>query len=193
MAILEILKYPHPTLRKKSQEVTAFDEDLHRLLDNMYETMCSRNGVGLAAIQVGVQKRVLIIEIPTEEDDPKNDTQTNRTQTNHTQTQTIAESKKNFFEIINPVFLKKEGNLKWNEGCLSVPEFYEEVDRFESVTLAFQDRFGEKKILQAQGLLSIAIQHEIDHLNGILFVDKLPILKRKKFEKELKRIQKESK
>ncbi|PAF48657.1 peptide deformylase [Helicobacter sp. 12S02232-10] len=172
MAILEVLKYPNPTLRKISQEVKNFDEDLHRLLDNMYETMNSKNGVGLAAIQVGVQKRVLLINIPRDDNE---------------------QYQEDLLEIINPVFLKKEGSLKWNEGCLSIPEFYEEIDRFEKITLAYQDRFGNKKILQGEGLLSIAIQHEIDHLNGILFVDKLPILKRKKFEKELKKIQKESK
>ncbi|PAF46452.1 peptide deformylase [Helicobacter sp. 12S02634-8] len=172
MAILEILKYPNPTLKKVSQEVESFDADLHQLLDDMYETMRARNGIGLAAIQVGIQKRILLINLPREDD------------TQH---------KEDLLEIINPVFLKQEGATKWNEGCLSVPEFYEEVERFAAITLAYQDRFGEKKILAGDGLLAIAIQHEIDHLNGILFVDKLPILKRKKFEKELKKARKELK
>ncbi|PAF54396.1 peptide deformylase [Helicobacter sp. 13S00482-2] len=172
MAILEILKYPNKALRKISKDVQAFDEALHKLLDDMYETMSERQGVGIAAIQVGIDQRIVLVNVPSEEDNEQH--------------------RENLLEIINPVFLKKEGNIKWNEGCLSVPEFYEEVDRFEQVTIAYCDRFGEKKILQANGLLAIAIQHEIDHLNGILFVDKLPILKRKKFEKELKRNQKQN-
>ena len=90
-------------------------------------------------------------------------------------------------EIINPVFLKQEGEIVWNEGCLSVPEYYEETKRFSHVTLAYKDRFGNDKVLQADDFLSVALQHEIDHLNGMLFVDKLPILKRKKFEKEHKK------
>lgn len=172
MAILEILKYPNKTLRKISKDVQDFDNTLHQLLDDMYDTMSQKQGVGIAAIQVGVDKRALLINVPREEDGEQ--------------------YKEDLLEIINPVFLKKEGSIKWNEGCLSVPEFYEEVDRFEEITLAYQDRFGKKKILQAKGLLAIAIQHEIDHLNGVLFVDKLPILKRKKFEKELKKAQKQS-
>lgn len=172
MAILEILKYPNKTLRKISKDVQDFDNTLHQLLDDMYDTMSQKQGVGIAAIQVGIDKRALLINVPREEDGEQ--------------------YKEDLLEIINPVFLKKEGSIKWNEGCLSVPEFYEEVDRFEEITLAYQDRFGEKKILQAKRLLAIAIQHEIDHLNGVLFVDKLPILKRKKFEKELKKAQKQS-
>ncbi|PAF43822.1 peptide deformylase [Helicobacter sp. 11S03491-1] len=171
MAILKVLKYPHPILRKKSKEVKDFDTNLHQLLDDMYETMIAKNGIGLAAIQVGIDKRILLVNPPAQDD---------------------IQHKDELIEIINPVFLKKEGNIKWNEGCLSVPEFYEEVDRFEEITLAYQDRFGEKKILQASQLLAVVIQHETDHLNGILFVDKLPILKRKKFEKELKKNQKET-
>lgn len=171
MAVLEILKYPNKTLRKISKDVQVFDSSLHQLLDDMYDTMSQKQGIGIAAIQVGIDKRALLIHIPREEDGEQ--------------------YKEDLLEIINPVFLKKEGNIKWNEGCLSVPEFYEEVDRFEEITLAYQDRNGEKKILQANGLLAIAIQHEIDHLNGVLFVDKLPILKRKKFEKELKKAQKQ--
>ncbi|PAF52208.1 peptide deformylase [Helicobacter sp. 13S00477-4] len=173
MAILDILKYPNKILRTPSQEVEKFDKDLHQFLDDMYETMSQKNGVGLAAIQVGIPKKIFIINIPDEENE--------------------VIDKKNLFEIINPVFLKKEGSIKWNEGCLSIPEFYEEVDRFEKITLAYQDRYGERKILKGEGLLAIAIQHEVDHLNGTLFIDKLPILKRKKFEKELKKIQKDIK
>lgn len=169
---LEILKYPNPTLRKKSQPVEIFDESLHTLLDNMYETMITGNGVGLAAIQVGIAQQILLINIPREDGE---------------------QYKEDLLEIINPTFLKQEGEIEWNEGCLSVPNFYENITRFNDITLAYKNRFGEDKILKANDFLAVAIQHEIDHLNGILFVDKLPILRRKKFEKELKKTQAEAK
>ncbi len=95
-------------------------------------------------------------------------------------------------EIINPTFLTQEECVEWEEGCLSVPDFYESIKRFDKVSIAYKDRYGNDRILKAQGFLAVAIQHEIDHLNGVLFVDKLPILKRKKFEKELKKLKKES-
>lgn len=169
---LEILKYPNPILRKKSQPVEVFDKSLHTLLDNMYETMIAGNGVGLAAIQVGVEKQILLINIPREDGE---------------------QFKEDLLEIINPTFLKQDGEIEWNEGCLSVPNFYENIMRFNEITLAYKDRFGKDKILQASDFLAVAIQHEIDHLNGVLFVDKLPILRRKKFEKELKKAQLQAK
>lgn len=170
LATLAILNYPNPRLREKSKPVESFDSELHTLLDDMYETMSERNGVGLAAIQVGVAKRILIINIPREDNQ---------------------QYKEDLLEIINPTFLTQEDSIEWDEGCLSVPDFYESVRRFNRISLAYQNRFGEEKILQAEGFLAVAIQHEIDHLNGVLFVDKLPILRRKKFEKEFKRLQKE--
>ena len=101
--------------------------------------------------------------------------------------------KRDRLELINPTLLKTQGIVTYQEGCLSVPGFYEEIERFESVSIGYQDRFGVERVLQADGLLAIAVQHEMDHLDGVLFVDRLPILRRKKFEKELKRIQKEQK
>lgn len=171
LAILEILNYPDKRLRQKSKEVVNFDEDLHKFLDSMFETMRFRKGVGLAAIQVNKPLRILLVNVPRESEEEARD--------------------EDLYEIINPVFLKQDGEILWEEGCLSVPNFYEQIKRYDEVSIAYKDRFGNDKILQAQGFLSVAIQHEIDHLNGILFVDKLPILRRKKFEKELKRIQKE--
>lgn len=171
LATLAILTYPNAKLRQKSKPVECFDEELHTLLDDMYETMSERNGVGLAAIQVGVARRILIINIPREEDKQQ--------------------YKEDLLEIINPTFLTQEDSIEWDEGCLSVPDFYESIQRFNKVSIAYQNRFGESQILKAEGFLAVALQHEIDHLNGVLFVDKLPILRRKKFEKELKRLQKE--
>ncbi|MFC3847669.1 peptide deformylase [Helicobacter baculiformis] len=167
MAILEVLQYPNKKLRARSSEVHVFDSTLHTLLEDMHETMLARKGIGLAAIQVGVPKRILIINLPRGEDE-----------TQHPEDR---------LEIINPVITHTEGSILWREGCLSVPEFYEEIERHANLTLAYQDRHGESKMLQASELLSVAIQHEIDHLNGVLFVDKLSMLKRKKFEKEFKK------
>ncbi|WP_104637781.1 peptide deformylase [Helicobacter felis] len=167
MAILEVLQYPHKKLRTRSSEVRVFDAQLHAFLEDMHETMLARKGIGLAAIQVGVPKRILIINLPREEDE-----------TQHPEDR---------LEIINPVITHTEGSILWREGCLSVPEFYEEIERHANLTLAYQDRHGESKMLQASELLSVAIQHEMDHLNGILFVDKLSMLRRKKFEKEFKK------
>ena len=166
--ILPILYYPDPRLKQQSSEVEVFDEELHALLENMYETMLDREGVGLAGIQVNVPKRILIINIPRED------------KTQH---------KEDLLEIINPVITKKEGEIYFTEGCLSVPNFYEDVLRYDEVEISYQDRFGSPKTLHTQGYLAVAIQHEMDHLNGVLFVDRLSLMKRKKFEKEFKREQ----
>lgn len=170
--ILEVLHYPNPLLKQRSQEITRFDDLLGQFLDDMYETMIARDGVGLAAIQVGKQIRALIINIPRE--DKK-------------------QYKEDLIEMINPMILHKSGEIYFSEGCLSVPNFYEDVLRFDEVVIEYQDRFGEKKTLEAKGYLAVAIQHEMDHLDGVLFVDRLSILKRKKFEKEFKRIQRSRK
>lgn len=156
-------------LKKRSEPVTVFDEELHKFLDEMYITMIAKNGVGLAAVQVARPIRALIVNIPDEEGIQK---------------------KENLIEVINPEFLEKSGEILFSEGCLSVPEFYEDVTRFNHITIGYFDRFGNKKELEAEGYLAVALQHEIDHLNGVLFIDKLSILKRKKFEKELKKRQK---
>ncbi|STP12907.1 polypeptide deformylase [Helicobacter mustelae] len=168
MAVLEVLSYPHPLLRQKSKEVQNFDASLHAFLDDMYDTMLEREGVGLAAVQVGRLQRILLVNIPRQEDGKQ--------------------YKEDLLEIINPVILHQEEEIFWNEGCLSVPGFYEEVKRYGSITLGYQDRFGGEQVLRAQGFLAVALQHEMDHLEGILFIDKLSILKRKKFEKELKKL-----
>jgi len=169
---LNIVEYPDKRLREISKEVKEFDENLHKLLDAMYPVMMSTNGIGLAAIQVAHPLRVLILNIPDEDGE---------------------QPKENLIEIINPVITHKDGESVYQEGCLSVPSFYEDVKRFETVTINYQDRDANTKTIEADGLLSIAIQHEIDHLEGILFIDKLSYSRRKKFEKEYKRMQKERK
>lgn len=169
---LTIVEYPDKRLRLKSKEVKAFDKQLHALLDEMNPLMMHTNGIGLAAVQVSHPIRALILNIPDEEGE---------------------QADENLLEIINPVVSNKSGETIYQEGCLSVPKFYEDIKRFEFLTLHFQDRNGNTKTLEADGLLSIAIQHEMDHLEGVLFIDKLSYSRRKKFEKEYKRMLKERK
>lgn len=169
---LNIIEYPNKKLREISKEVKVFDEKLHQLLDSMNPIMMETNGIGLAAIQVSHPIRALILNIPDEEGE---------------------QPPENLLEIINPVVTAKNGEAVYQEGCLSVPKFYEDITRFETLTLNYQDRNGNTKTLEADGLLSIAIQHEMDHLEGILFIDKLSYSRRKKFEKEYKRMLKERK
>ena len=169
---LKIVEYPDKRLKIKSKKVEKFDNSLHKLLDAMNPMMIDTNGIGLAAIQVAHPIQVLILNIPNEDGEQPSE---------------------NLLEIINPVIIKKDGSTVYQEGCLSVPSFYEDIKRFETISINFQDRDGKAQSLDADGLLSIAIQHEIDHLNGILFIDKLSYARRKKFEKEYKRMLKERK
>jgi len=169
---LKIVEYPDKRLKSKSKKIEKFDEKLHKLLDSMYPIMIDTNGIGLAAIQVAHPVQALILNIPDEEGE---------------------QPKENLLEIINPVLTSKSGESIYQEGCLSVPSFYEDITRFESVTINYQDRDGNTKTLEADGLLSIAIQHEMDHLQGVLFIDKLSYARRKKFEKEYKKMLKEKK
>ncbi len=164
--IREIITYPNKLLKTKSKDITLFDDDLHRLLDDMYETMMNKNGIGLAAIQIAVPLNVLIINLPNEED---------------------KQDKSDLLEVINPKILQMDGSTIYTEGCLSVPEYYEDVQRAESIKVSFLNREGQEIIKEYEGLMAIAFQHECDHLKGELFVEKLSFLKRKKFEKEWKK------
>ncbi len=169
---LTIVEYPNKKLKEKSLRVEKFDSELHELLDAMYPIMMESNGIGLASIQVGHAKQVLILNIPDEDGE---------------------QPYENLIEMINPVITHKNGTTTYQEGCLSVPQFYEDIERFETISVNYQDRDGNTRTLEADGLLSIAVQHEIDHLNGVLFIDKLSYSRRKKFEKEYKKLQKERK
>ena len=169
---LPVVTYPDKRLKLVSSPVDTFDAALHAFLDDMYETMIGSNGIGLAAIQVARPINVLIINLPDEEGNQNRD---------------------EVFEIINPRIVTSNGSTFFQEGCLSVPGFYEDVERFETVTISYQDRHGNALTLEADGLLAVAVQHEMDHLHGRLFIEKLTYTRRKKFEKEFKRIQKEKK
>lgn len=168
--VREIVIYPDKRLKLISKEVTSFDGALHDLLDDLYDTMRAKNGVGLAAIQIGVDKRVLIINVPLEVEDGEHD-----------------QPKDNTLEIINPVIVEKDGLEVFQEGCLSIPGVYEDVERAKHVKVEYFDREGTKKIIDNDDFLAIAIQHEMDHLEGKVFIERLSFLKRKKFEKEWKK------
>ncbi len=161
MARLDILHFPDPRLRKKALPVDAVDAELRALIDDMFETMYEAPGIGLAATQVNVLKRVIVIDVSDEKNQP--------------------------LALINPTLLAREGEEEMDEGCLSVPGFYETVRRAERVRVSALDRNGAPFELDADGLLAVCIQHEIDHLDGRLFVDYLSPLKRDRIRKKLEK------
>ena len=169
MAIRPILSLPDPRLRLISKPVAKFDRQIHELLDDMLETMYEAPGIGLAAIQLGVDLRAVTIDLSKKEGEPK---------------------KPMFF--INPEIIWRADELRgYEEGCLSIPDFYEQVERPTAVHVAYMDRDGKPQKIEADGLLATALQHEIDHLDGVLFIDYISRLKRnrvvKKFEKAARR------
>ena len=161
MALLKILEFPDPRLRIKATPVEVVDEALRRVIDDMFETMYAAPGIGLAATQVDIHKRFLVADVSDD------------------QTAPIA--------LINPEIVKKDGVEVMQEGCLSVPGYYEDVERAETITVSYLDRNGESQTLDADGLLAVCIQHEIDHLDGKLFVDYLSQMKRQRIRKRLER------
>ncbi len=169
MALLEILTYPDPRLAKKSTPVEAVDDTIRTLIDDMTETMYEADGVGLAAPQVGITKRLIVIDV-----DQKNDEQGNPIERNPR-------------AIVNPVITAKEGKIVWEEGCLSVPEYNDEVERAAKVVCEGLDRDGNPLRIEAEGLLAVCLQHEIDHLDGVLFVDRLSRLKQSMVKKKLQK------
>lgn len=167
MSILQILEFPNANLRKIATPVTIFDEELDVLIDNMLETMYEAEGIGLAATQVNVHKRFLVLDVSEERDRPQ--------------------------IFVNPTFeIIKEELSEYDEGCLSVPGFYETVSRPEGIKVSAQDRKGDTFELEAEGILSTCIQHEIDHLDGKLFVDYLSALKRNRIRDKLEKEHKKS-
>ena len=161
MAILDLLHYPDPRLRTPAKAVASVDDELRALVGDMFETMYQAPGIGLAATQVNVHKRVLIIDISKEQNQPR--------------------------VFINPEILEKSGIEEMDEGCLSVPGIYERVQRAERIRLRAMDLDGQSIELEADGLLAVCIQHEIDHLDGKLFVDYLSQLKRQRVRKKLEK------
>lgn len=159
MAVLEILHYPDPRLRNKALPVAMVDDTVRTLISDMLETMYKAPGIGLAAPQVNVSKQIITIDISDERDQP--------------------------LCLINPRIRVRDGFERMEEGCLSVPNVYEEVERAQHIIVAAQDREGKVFELEATGLLAVCIQHEIDHLEGKLFVDYLSEIKRQRIRKKI--------
>ncbi len=166
MAILGIRKYPDPVLRNKTSRVEAVDPSLQRLIDDMVETMHAAPGVGLAANQVGVPLQVAVIDLSTREEKAQQHP---------------------LLVLINPEILSMEGSVTEEEGCLSIPDYSEKVQRAAHVKVRAQDLHGKLFELEAEGLLAKALQHEIDHLNGFLFIDRLSPLKKDIFKRRFKK------
>ena len=161
MATLEILHFPDHRLRTRAKPVATVDDQLRRLVDDMLETMYAAPGIGLAATQVNVHKRVIVIDLSKEQDQP--------------------------LVLINPEIVEQRGVEEMEEGCLSVPGVYERVERADQIKVRALGRDGQAFDLEADGLLAVCIQHEIDHLNGNLFVDYLSQLKRQRIRKKLEK------
>ncbi len=161
MAKLTILEFPDPRLRKTAAPVAVVDDALRQLIDDLFETMYAAPGIGLAATQVDVHERLLVVDISADKSEPH--------------------------ALINPVILEQDGLLVSEEGCLSVPGYYEDVERAEHIRLRYQDRHGEEIETEMEGLLAVCVQHEIDHLDGKLFVDYLSEAKRSRIRKRLVR------
>lgn len=171
MAKLEILTFPDPRLAKKSEPVKKFGPELKQLCADMLETMYDAPGIGLAAPQVNVHKQVVVIDIDYDSTDDEPPVFTNQ----------------NPRIFINAKIVQKEGNILFKEGCLSIPGEYEEVERAERVTVEYQDVNGEPQRLEADGILAVAIQHELDHLDGRLFIDRLSFVKSRSIKRKIKK------
>jgi peptide deformylase len=166
MALLNILHFPDERLRTIAQPVEEVDDGVRKLIDDMFETMYAAPGIGLAATQVDVHQRIITIDISEEKNSP--------------------------LCLINPEIIERDGVQTYDEGCLSVPGFYETVERSNHIKVRALDRDGQRFELEAEGLLAVCIQHEMDHLQGKLFVDYLSEMKRTRIKKKLVKQQKQA-
>ena len=164
MAFLQIHTFPDPILKQVAKPVEVFDAALRKTADDMLETMYASNGIGLAAIQVAILKRLVVVDLMSGSED---------------------ESQRDPHVFVNPTIVEQSGETLSEEGCLSVVEFRAEVKRAERITLEYQDVEGQAHTLEAEGLMAICIQHELDHLRGVLFIDHLPPLKQKIVKRRL--------
>jgi peptide deformylase len=176
MATRKIVEWPNPSLKQKCEEVTEFDDALNTLLDDMRETMVMADGLGLAANQVAVAKRVFLMGIPAEDDAVERAEDETKDGAKDS-AEDCAEFE--LFEVINPVIEGKRGEQRFEEGCLSFPGVSETVLRADEIDLAYTDRHGERKQRKLNGLAAVCAQHELDHLDGITFMDRLSPLKRR--------------
>lgn len=163
MAVLEIFNYPHPVLKKRCEEVGRIDGEVKKLIQDMIETMYHMNGIGLAACQVGVSRRVIVVDVSP------------------------IDPEKDLLAIINPEVISEEGEVEHEEGCLSVPDCLEKVKRKEKVLVRGTSPEGNTIEVPGEGILAIALQHEIDHINGVLILDRISRLKRELYRNKLKK------
>jgi peptide deformylase len=163
MPVLKIYAYPESILRQKAEPIKDIDEPLQKLIDDMYETMHYASGVGLAATQIGEKNAVFVVDVPLEN------------------------TKNRSYAIINPSIVETEGESSIEEGCLSLPGFRLDVQRYARIVVKGYDRYGKDLVVEADGLLAIAIQHELDHLNGITLIDHASLIKRTSYIKSLKK------
>ncbi len=163
MAVLDICVYPDPVLREKARPVDIVDGAVRKLMDDMAETMYNAPGIGLAANQVGRPVRLIVVDLQREEDPH------------------------GLIMLVNPEIIEASGELIWEEGCLSVPEFFAQVQRHENVVVRGLNADGKPVEIRADGLLAVVLQHEIDHLNGRLFIDHLNPIKRDMFKRKWKK------
>jgi peptide deformylase len=166
MSLLEILHFPDPRLRQKASPVAVVDGEIRTIVDNMFETMYSAPGIGLAAVQVNILKQIIVID--------------------------TTEDKKQPLCLINPKILESHGEEKMEEGCLSVPGIYEKVKRASTINVRFLDKEGKTVEKEINGLLAVCIQHEMDHLEGKLFVDYLSEMKRNRIRKKLEKMRQQT-
>ena len=161
MALLNILHFPDNRLRQKGEDISTFDDNLKKISGNMLDTMYASKGIGLAAVQVNLPIRLIVIDISESRDEP--------------------------LFLVNPVIVDKKDKIIFEEGCLSVPGFYEQVERYNNISFTYKNLDGESQNGTAQGLLAVCIQHEIDHLDGKLFVDYISNIKRDRIAKKIKK------
>ncbi len=179
MSIREILKFPDPRLREVSTKVTDFGADLKKLTEDMLETMYDANGIGLAAPQIGVTQRVLVIDTRTREEGTRRYNYDDMTELERLVTQPLI--------LINPEIVSGKGKQTFDEGCLSVPSFYETVERYLEVVVRAQDVNGKTFEFTTDGLLAVCVQHEMDHLEGKLFIDRISFMKSQKIKKQIQK------
>lgn len=162
MTLLHVLQFPDPLLRNKAQPVAVVDDQIRKMVDDMFETMYEQSGVGLAAIQVNIPQRIIVMDISEERNQP--------------------------LCVINPEIVAREGVQYESEGCLSFPGVFDKVERSAKIRLKALDREGQSYEMDAEGLLAVCIQHEMDHLDGILFIDHLSALKKERARKKLEKM-----
>ena len=168
MSLFAILKYPDPFLKTVAQPVDKVDAEVKKLISDMIDTMYGARGIGLAAVQVGVARRVIVLDVPDDDEEKR-------------------ERGRNLIALVNPVITASEGTMVYEEGCLSVPGYTADVTRAERIAVRALNSEGEHIELEAEGLPAIAIQHEIDHLDGTLFIDRISRLKRELIKRKIKK------